>query len=160
VSTRSMPEGSSDCALCRRSTEDDQWPVVFRSALSAALVPSRHTAPGSVLVVPLRHVLSPLDLTSDEAADLFSLLRRTVTATFGARNCDYYHISQCFGPTSGEPLDHIHWRVEPRMAGVSHPFRPFDDIPPIPVEERVAIAESLRAADADGVPGSAPTAAR
>lgn len=147
MSTQSRHDDASGCVLCQRLATGDMWPIVFRSAYSAALVPSKHPAPRSVLVVPLRHVLTPLDLTSEEAADLFSMLRRTVTATFGAANCDYYHISQYFGPTSEEPFAHIHWRIEPRMAGVSHAFQPFDDMPSVPLDERVAIAASLRSAD-------------
>ncbi|HEX6521154.1 MAG TPA: HIT family protein [Streptosporangiaceae bacterium] len=140
--------GQDPCPVCEHLDADrgDRWPEVARSASSVALVPSRQPTAGTTLVVPSRHVLAPGDLPEAEAADLWLLLRAMTGASMRAFGPPSYHVSQYVGALTGEPLDHLSWRLEPRYQRPPEEDVAVWSLAAVPVPERRRLAGLLRAA--------------
>ena len=137
--------GQEPCPVCDHlGAGVGSWPEVTRSASSVALVPSRQPTAGTTLVVPRRHVLTPGELPEAEADDLWLLLRTMVGASMRALGSPSYHVSQYIGALTGEPLDHLTWRLEPRYQLPPEDAVNVDSLPAVPVPERQRIAATLR----------------
>ncbi len=137
--------GQDPCPVCDHvGAGGGTWPEVARSAGSVALVPSRQPVPGTTLVVPGRHVLTPGELPAAEADDLWLLLRAMVGATMRALRPPSYHVSQYVGALTGEPLDHVSWRLEPRYQLPPEDAVAVWSMPAVPVPERQRLAGTLR----------------
>jgi histidine triad (HIT) family protein len=137
--------GQDPCPVCDHlGAGGGSWPEVSRSAGSVALVPSRHPTPGTTLVVPIRHVLTPGELSEAEADDLWLLLRTMVGASMRALGPPSYHVSQYIGALTGEPLDHVSWRLEPRYQLPPEDAAAIRSMPAVPVPERQRLAAMLR----------------
>jgi histidine triad (HIT) family protein len=137
--------GQDPCPVCDHlSAGGGSWPEVTRSAGSVALVPSRQPTPGTTLVVPSRHVLTPGELPEAEADDLWLLLRTMVGASMRALRPPSYHVSQYIGALTGEPLDHVSWRLEPRYQLPPEDAAAISSMLAVPVPERQRLAAMLR----------------
>lgn len=117
------------CAVCKEIAGAGTWAEVTSNEHAVAFVPSRHPTPGSTLVVPRRHVYHPVELAEPEAIALFLLLRSTLGATLRALGCPTCQISQYVGAITEEPIDHLHWRIEPRYEDRSSRWVPITDLP-------------------------------
>jgi diadenosine tetraphosphate (Ap4A) HIT family hydrolase len=133
------------CPVCIRLGGASSWPLVAESPLSAAFVPSRQPTVGTTLVVPRRHLTAPGDLTGGEAEDLWQLLTDLVAATLAAWRPASYHVSVYVGAITGEPLEHLHWRLEPRYERPPAEWVDVAALPPTPPAERRRQADLLRA---------------
>jgi diadenosine tetraphosphate (Ap4A) HIT family hydrolase len=106
------------CLFCRR--DDPQLNrVVAENGTCYARFDNYPAAEGHVEVVPNRHVESFWDLTPEEAADAYRLLR-TVRATneqFLRRLPDGYTIGVNEGRAAGRTIDHVHIHLIPRYYG-------------------------------------------
>ncbi|GAA1383036.1 hypothetical protein GCM10009661_62160 [Catellatospora chokoriensis] len=136
---------SDPCAVCAKVTgRETDWPVVASTTHAVALVPSRQQHLGTTLVVPRRHVFDPADLADDEATELYLMVRLMVDATMSSAQANYYHISQYVGAPGGEPIDHLHWRVEPRSQTPARKWSSIADVPATPQAELATIAARYR----------------
>jgi diadenosine tetraphosphate (Ap4A) HIT family hydrolase len=81
-------------------------------------------APGHVQVVPKRHVASLFDLTAEEAAEAFALLRAARERIERDHPLpDGWTIGVNDGPASGQSVPHLHIHLIPRYHGdVPHPY--------------------------------------
>jgi histidine triad (HIT) family protein len=137
--------GQDPCPVCDHlGAVKGTWPEVAKSASSIAMVPSRQPVPGTTLVVPGRHVLTQGELPEAEADDLWLLLRAMVGATMRALRPPSYHVSQYVGALTGEPLDHVSWRLEPRFQLPPEDAVAVWSMPEVPVPERQRLAGTLR----------------
>lgn len=136
--------GQDPCPVCRQLAGQGSWAEVAASATAAAYVPSRQPTPGTTLVVPRRHALRPADLPGAEDEDLWMLVRRMVGATMRAFGPPSYHVSQYVGELTGEPLDHLTWRLEPRYGAPPAEYIPVQGLPRLPEAERRRQADLLR----------------
>ncbi len=136
----------SPCPVCARLDAGPDPVTVAWTEFSAAYVPSRQPTPGTALAVPRRHVRAPGELSAAEDDDLWLLVCRLAGAALTAFGGPSYHVSQYLGAITGEPLDHLWWRVEPRNA--SPPSTPMD-ISALPIaspSQRERYAHQLRQA--------------
>lgn len=87
---------------------------VASTPLTVAFLDAFPSAPGHTLIIPRRHVGLLADLTAEEHADLFAVLREIVsrTGTTGARS-----IGVNDGPLAGQTVPHVHLHVIPRREG-------------------------------------------
>jgi diadenosine tetraphosphate (Ap4A) HIT family hydrolase len=84
------------------------------SVHSVAFLDAFPSAPGHTLIIPRRHVALLSDLTVEEHADLFHLLRQ-VLATM--RDAGARSIGVNDGALAGQTVQHVHVHVIPRKAG-------------------------------------------
>lgn len=152
--------GQEPCPVCEHLHGAGRWPQVASSASAVAVVPSRQPTAGTTLVVPRRHVRAPSELADSEAEDLWLLLRTMVGASMRALNPASYHVSQYVGALTGDPLDHLSWRLEPRYQRPPEEEIPVASLPPVPVPERERLARLLRSHLAARTPGQQPVKPR
>lgn len=130
------------CVFCERLAGRDFWLPVAGTEHSLAAVANHQRSPGSLIIVPRRHVLALPDLTDTEALDLLRITRRVTAAVERAYDPDAMYVWQ-----GGRiPLPHIHARVCPRAAGAPYPFVPNSELELTPMAERQEIADKIIAA--------------
>ena len=70
---------------------------------------------GHVLVIPKKHAETFLDLTPDEAAELFRRVNMVARAVKEGLNADGLNIINNVGPVSGQEVFHVHVHIIPRF---------------------------------------------
>ncbi len=99
------------CAYLRRELENGER-IVLQNASFAALVPFWAVWPFETMVLPKRHTVSLADMTSDEQADLASLLvGLTVRYDNLFQTAFPYSMGIHQAPTTGVEADHWHWHM-------------------------------------------------
>ncbi len=97
---------------------DDEAFVVHRGQTCAALLNAYPYTNGHVLVLPNRAVAELTALTDAEHAELWTLVRDTVTAVQVAYRCDGVNVGMNLGKAAGAGVpDHLHVHVLPRWNG-------------------------------------------
>jgi histidine triad (HIT) family protein len=84
------------------------------------VVPRQHEV-GHLVVFPLRHVPTLLDLTDDEAAALAIETRAMAQALMRADGADGFLVYQNNGVASFQEVPHVHVHVVPRRQGSAWP---------------------------------------
>lgn len=102
-----------DCPFCR---VDEQR--VLRASLHALALPDAFPlAEGHTLVVPRRHVARLGDLTAEEEADLWALVREVRAGLAASHSPDGFTIGANDGEAAGQTVAHAHVHVIPRRRG-------------------------------------------
>ena len=110
------PDGGG-CVFCSiPQTEVDR--VLVQGELAYVVLNKFPYNPGHLLVVPLRHIGDFEDVTSDENAELQSLMQRAVVAIRREAAPDGFNVGLNLGRTAGAGIpEHLHWHVVPRWNG-------------------------------------------
>lgn len=96
------------------ATWDDNG-VIAETPLMRAVLDAYPVTDGHVLIVPKRHVVRFVDLTTDEILEMFDLIEGTVR-TIITDTADFT-IAVNDGPAAGRTVPHLHVHVIPRRAG-------------------------------------------
>lgn len=89
----------------------------MRNGSAIAFRDAYPVSPGHTLVVPVRHVASLFDTTSEERASMFGLLeaaKQQLQVQFGPAG---YNIGINEGATAGQTVGHLHIHLIPRYPG-------------------------------------------
>jgi len=98
--------------------DDETAFVVFRGARCSALLNAYPYTNGHLLVLPNRAVADLADLTPEEHAELWSVVRDGVTALRAAFRCDGVNVGLNLGAAAGAGVpEHLHAHVLPRWSG-------------------------------------------
>jgi diadenosine tetraphosphate (Ap4A) HIT family hydrolase len=87
--------------------------LLFETALTHARLDGFPVTPGHALIIPKRHVVSFVDLTTPELLDVWDLIADVCQAS----DADDFTIGVNDGPAAGRTVDHLHIHVIPRRAG-------------------------------------------
>jgi histidine triad (HIT) family protein len=139
-----MSSGSPerDCVFCERLAGRDFWIPVTESEHSVGAIANHQRTPGSLIIVPRRHILTIAELGTEEYLDLWRMTFRLVAAVERAYEPDGMYVWQ-----GGRiPLPHIHARISPRFADRPYTFVPNSELRMTPLSEREEIARRLSAA--------------
>jgi histidine triad (HIT) family protein len=92
--------------------------TVYRDDAVMAFMDIRPVNPGHVLVVPLKHEVSLLDLDEETAGRIFGIGMRTAGAIgdSGVR-LDGFNLFLADGEAAGQEVFHVHLHVVPRFVG-------------------------------------------
>jgi ATP adenylyltransferase len=103
---------SADCIFCTidRST-------LAETSLSIAFLDGFPVSKGHCLVVPRRHVPSIWDLSHDEYADLFNLLKTVRDRIEERFKPQGMNVGSNCGDAAGQTIPHAHVHLIPRYAG-------------------------------------------
>lgn len=97
---------------------DEQAFVVHRGERCSALLNAYPYTNGHMLVLPNRAVEALDELSGDEMADLWSMVRDAVNALHDAYGCDGVNVGMNLGAAAGAGVpDHLHAHVLPRWHG-------------------------------------------
>jgi histidine triad (HIT) family protein len=127
--------GVTACAFIRRTPE------------VAAFVNLRQYERGALLVIPVRHAATVLDLDPSLVGAVHAeaaLMGRAVMRAFGASGLNIF---QNNGTDAGQHVQHLHVHVVPRYPG-SDPTLIYQQahFEPVPFSEQLAVAERIREA--------------
>jgi ATP adenylyltransferase len=106
------------CALAASGPPSEDNLVVWRGELTFVVMNAYPYASGHVLVMPLRHVGSLVELTDSESAELWSATQGSVATIEKAYEPDGLNMGANLGRAAGAGLpSHVHLHVLPRWSG-------------------------------------------
>jgi len=115
---RGADQGCVFCAIATSGPPSAANLVVWRSELSYAVMNAYPYASGHLLVMPVRHVGTLDELSSEESDDLWVGTRRAVTAIDAAYDPDGINMGANLGRAAGAGIpSHMHVHVLPRWSG-------------------------------------------
>lgn len=129
------------CVFCRILAEESPARIVARFPQAVAFLPLRPAVPGHTLVVPHRHLTSPIDMdaaTAHALADAVLAVARRVAAVMEPEGLN---IMQSTGAVASQTVAHLHVHVVPRASGDGIPgfWPPGQDTEPLELD-RIAAA--------------------
>lgn len=114
------PVGCVFCSILASGLNDDETHVVWRhpGGRALAILNAYPYGSGHLMVMPVRHVASPEDLTAEEGADLWQGVTEAVTALRSAYRPDGLNVGANLGRAAGAGVPgHFHMHVLPRWSG-------------------------------------------
>jgi len=109
------------CVFCRIAASGPPSAdnlVVWRDDLTLAVMNAYPYASGHVLVMPVRHISRPGDLTVAESAGLWEATRQALDAIESAYEPDGTNMGANLGRAAGAGIpQHLHLHVLPRWSG-------------------------------------------
>jgi ATP adenylyltransferase len=115
---RGADDGCVFCRIAASGPPSEQNLVVWRSALSYAVLNAYPYASGHLLVMPVRHVGELGELSSEESSDLWLGTERAVSAINAAYDPDGVNLGANLGRAAGAGIpSHLHMHVLPRWSG-------------------------------------------
>ncbi len=137
-------DDDASCLFCRIGEGAEEERVLVREPLAYVVVNRYPYNPGHLLVVPMRHVASPPDLTDDEHLALMRLVARSIRALGRASSPHGYNLGMNLGRVAGAGVpDHLHWHVVPRWNGDTNFMPVLADVKVIP-QSLESLREQLR----------------
>ena len=106
-----------ECILCSVIQGDEivERLEVFRNELFIVMVNLYPYNPGHVMIVPLRHITDPRELTEEEAHQLHPLQTRCMNVLEELYHPHGFNIGYNLGPFGGASIEHLHLHVVPRF---------------------------------------------
>lgn len=135
-----LPE-DGDCAFCAYLNGIRPYTVLARDANVAVLVTREQRGVSHLLVVPLRHAPTILDLDDVEAGAIMSWLRRAATAIDLADRRPGIAVWQNNGVAAGQAISHFHFHIAGTLpdGGTNS-----GSVPELDLESTEAIAARLK----------------
>jgi len=129
--TRWLEGAEHDCFLCRAAAEyadqsaaDRVNLVAWRGRKSLVVLNRFPYSNGHLLVSPLRHVATLVDLEPAENLEMMTMLGRLTNVLSDILNAQGFNIGLNLGDVAGAGVPgHLHWHLVPRWAG-DHNFMP------------------------------------
>ena len=133
-----------DCAFCAYLDGSRPYTVLARDETVAVLVTREQRGVSHLLVVPVRHAPTILDLRDAEANALMTWLRRAAGAIDRAERRPGIAVWQNNGAAAGQAIGHFHFHVAGTLpeGGTT-----FGQVPELELDDTEGIAERLRHAD-------------
>src|SRR6478752_3990151 len=129
------------CVFCRFLAGGYPYTILARNDIVAIMVTREQRGLGHLLVVPLEHRETILDLTPDEATAVMSWVQLASRAVLDAYQCTGLAIWQNNGAAAHQRVPHVHFHV---AGTLPEGGTIFDEVPFLSVEDTDAIAERIR----------------
>lgn len=132
---------SDPCSFCEYLAGTRPYTILDRNDLSALLVTYEQRGRGHVLVVPIQHRVTVLELSSAERAALMDGVARAAHAIVGALDPEGVAVWQNNGIPAHQSVPHVHFHVAgTRLEGGTHR----GEVEQLDVAATDAIANRLR----------------
>ncbi len=108
------------CVFCNayKSENDKKSLVLYRSKYSFIIMNKYPYNAGHIMIVPNRHIDTPVSLNKEEQTDMFLLVNKGIEALQKALNPDGFNLGMNLGRVAGAGIDdHIHIHIVPRWNG-------------------------------------------
>jgi ATP adenylyltransferase len=108
-----------ECILCTASQKsDDENYVVARGTHCYVVMNLYPYNSGHLMIVPLRHVSSIIDLNNEESFEIMSFLKQMIKALARVMHPDGFNIGSNISRSAGAGIDaHVHFHIVPRWNG-------------------------------------------
>jgi histidine triad (HIT) family protein len=134
------------CAFCAYLDGRRPYTVLARDELTAVLVTKEQRGAAHLLVVPVRHAATILDLTDAEASAVMARLRLAASLIDRAEKRPGISVWQNNGKPAGQAIGHFHFHV---AGTLPEGGTLFGDVPELDAEATERIAAKLRRAASD-----------
>ena len=104
---------SDPCPFCH----PEDRPVVLRNDLALAFHDKYPVSPGHLLIIPIRHVASWFDATTEEKQAIDELVDQGKDLLDREYQPDGYNLGVNVGAAAGQTIFHLHVHLIPRFAG-------------------------------------------
>ena len=104
---------SENCIFCNTKGEK----LVAENALAQAVYDTYPVSPGHVLVIPRRHVATIWDLSEEEYASCFALVRQARAIIEARHGTNAFNVGVNCGVLAGQSVMHAHIHLIPRYRG-------------------------------------------
>lgn len=104
-------EPHHDCPFCQIAPEVT---VLFETDYALAIFDRFPVSEGHTLIIPKRHTANYFDLTSDEQAELWTLVNQTKQKLDSLYHPDGYNVGINVNHAAGQTIFHVHIHLIPR----------------------------------------------
>jgi diadenosine tetraphosphate (Ap4A) HIT family hydrolase len=101
------------CIFCHTANEK----LVAENAIAQAVYDTYPVSPGHTLIVPRRHAATIWDLTDEEYAACFALMREAKAILEARHQPDAFTVGANCGEAAGQSVWHAHIHLIPRYRG-------------------------------------------
>jgi histidine triad (HIT) family protein len=143
ASSLAMPSGAS-CAFCAYLDGTRPFTTWFKNDLVAGLVTREQRGIAHVLILPVKHRESILDVTDAESQALMVGIRRAARAIDWAEHRPGIAVWQNNGLPAHQTIPHLHFHVAGTLPGQATNW---GDVRELALSETDVIAEKLRRAE-------------
>jgi len=102
-----------DCVFC--AIPKDR--IVAETALVVTIADGFPVSKGHTLVIPKRHIASPLDASDEEMVEIWQAIRVAAGRLRAKHHPAGFNIGVNDGAAAGQTVMHLHWHVIPRYQG-------------------------------------------
>jgi histidine triad (HIT) family protein len=102
---------ASPCSFCEYLTGDRPYTILDRNEITAMLITYEQRGRGHILVVPVQHRETILDLSADERSAVMTDVVRATTAIVGAFDPEGVAVWQNNGIPAHQSVPHVHVHV-------------------------------------------------
>lgn len=134
----------SRCAFCDYLRGDRPYTILNRGILVATLVTREQRGISHLLVLPIRHCQTILDVTDEESTALMTEIRHVARTIDQAYRRPGIVIWQNNGVTANQTIAHLHFHV---AGTLEEGGTDWGDVPELTLAETDAIAARLRQVD-------------
>lgn len=131
------------CAFCAYLNGSRPYTILTRDGRTATLVTREQRGIAHLLVIPVRHVETILELEDEESGALMIAVREAARVIDQAEERPGIAVWQNNGVPAGQSISHVHFHVAGTLPGGRTEW---GDVPELSLSETEALAERLRAA--------------
>jgi histidine triad (HIT) family protein len=106
-----------ECAFCAYLRGERPYTILFRTAYTATLVTREQRGHPHLLVLPLRHIPSILEMTDSEAGSVAVAVREAARVIDQAYGKPGIAVWQNNGVPAGQAINHLHFHVAGTLDG-------------------------------------------
>lgn len=132
---------AGDCAFCQYMRHERPYTILRERSLTATLVTREQRGVAHVLVLPIRHVTTILDLRPEESSELMGEIVEVARAIDRAEKRPGIAVWQNNGVPANQTIAHVHFHVAGTLPGGETERGPVTELP---VSATEAIADRLR----------------
>ena len=132
---------STPCPLCDYLAGARPYTILWRDELTAMLVTWEQRGRGHIVVIPVRHRETILELDMDEQVAIMAGVVRAAEAIVGAFDPEGVAVWQNNGVPAHQTVPHVHVHVAGTLSEGGTNWGP---VPRLPIAETDEIAERLR----------------
>jgi histidine triad (HIT) family protein len=136
---------SGSCPFCAFLRGEQPYTILRRSELAAILVTREQRGVAHLLVVPVRHCPTILDLRDEESGALMREIRHAARIVDAAEKRPGIALWQNNGISANQAVAHVHFHV---AGTLEEGGTRWGEVPRLSVAETGAMAERLRQAEA------------
>ena len=103
------------CIFCSIITGEEESVVVYRDDGLMVLMDKYPMNPGHILLMPIRHYETLLEMPHLEVANLYSFVPSIAKATMSAVRADGFNVGQNNGVAANQIVPHVHVHIVPRF---------------------------------------------
>ncbi|MGD0329329.1 MAG: HIT family protein [Nitrososphaeria archaeon] len=105
---------NSTCTFCKLVKKEEPANWIYEDEFAIAFLDINPISEGHTLVIPKKHIETIFDISDEEIAILFKIVKRVAIAVKKGINAEGIVITQRNGIAAGQRVPHLHVHIIPR----------------------------------------------